>query len=243
MVGLTTDQRLICFPELRPGNAVTIGTISGLSGDDTRLVGIDFRPADGMLYGVGNAGGIYVISTEDATVKLVNRLSVALSGTSFGVDFNPVVDRLRIVSDSGQNLRHDIGNTTGNGTIVDTTLNRTGIAGAAYTNNDDSLMTATTLFNIDANADEVTIQSPANNGLIATTGKLTVDTTSAVGFDIYTRVRNDVTLDNLGFASLIMPDGVSRLFAIRLTTGRAEPRGNFASGTMVIDIAIPVEQL
>jgi hypothetical protein len=28
-----------------------------------------------------------------------------LAGTSFGFDFNPTVDRIRLVSDSGQNLR------------------------------------------------------------------------------------------------------------------------------------------
>jgi hypothetical protein len=243
MVGLTTDQRLICFPEFRPGNAVTIGTISGLSGGDTMLVGIDFRPADGMLYGVGNAGGVYVIDTMDASAKLVNRLSVALSGQSFGVDFNPTNNLLRIVSDSRQNLSHDVENTSGTGTTVNANLNRDGIVGAAYTNNDDSPNTFTTLYNIDANLDEVTIQSPPTSGVNAPTGKLTVDTTSAVGFDIYTRVRNEVALDNQGFASLTTPDGVSRLVAIRLTTGRAEPRGSFASGTTVIDIAIPLEQL
>jgi len=242
MIGLTSDQRLICFNEFRPGHASTIGTISGLVGDDSMLVGIDYRPADGMLYGVGNAGGVYVIDTTDAGAKFVNRLSVALSGTSFGVDFNPVVDRLRIVSDSGQNLRHDLGNTAGTGTTIDTNLTRNGITGAAYTNNDVSVNTATTLFNIDTNLDEVTIQSPANSGAIAATGKLMVDAAAPVGFDIYSRERNGVALDNTAFASLTGPDGASRLFAIKLTTGRAESRGSFATGDMVVDIAIPVEQ-
>src|SRR5262245_28788547 len=47
-VGLTADQRLICFDERRPGRASSIGTVVGLDGDTT-LVGIDYRPATGEL--------------------------------------------------------------------------------------------------------------------------------------------------------------------------------------------------
>ena len=61
VVGLTSDQRLICFDEKRPEDASTIGRISGLV-IDTTVVGIDFRPANGVLYGLGNAGGVYTLS-------------------------------------------------------------------------------------------------------------------------------------------------------------------------------------
>ena len=44
VVGLTADQRLICFDEFRPGRAASIAAVSGLV-DDSALVGIDFRPA------------------------------------------------------------------------------------------------------------------------------------------------------------------------------------------------------
>lgn len=40
--------------------------------------------------------------------ELKARLNVALEGRSFALDFNPTVDRLRVVSDSGQNLRIDV---------------------------------------------------------------------------------------------------------------------------------------
>jgi Domain of unknown function (DUF4394) len=51
VVGLTSDQRLVCFNEYFPRNASTIGSVSGLSGGDTSLVGIDYRVQDGKLYG------------------------------------------------------------------------------------------------------------------------------------------------------------------------------------------------
>ncbi len=109
VVGLTSDQRLICFDEKRPGDASAIGQIFGLV-IDTSLVGIDFRPANGVLYGLGNAGGVYTLSLDTAQATLRSRLNVALSGSFFGVDFNPTVDRLRIVSDVGQNLRANVEN-------------------------------------------------------------------------------------------------------------------------------------
>ena len=134
VVGLTSDQRLVCFNEFSPGSPTTIGFVSGLF-TDTTLVGIDFRVQDRKLYGVGNAGGVYVLDTSTGTATLVNRLSVALSGTSFGVDFNPAADRLRIVSNTGQNLRHNVN--AGGVTVTDAPLNyagvtASGIVGSAY---------------------------------------------------------------------------------------------------------------
>src|SRR5262245_13878574 len=121
VVGLTSDGRLICFKARTPAKAQPIGTISGLTGGDTSLVGIDFRVQDGMLYGVGNAGGVYTIDTTTAAATLVNTLTAPLTpGTSFGVDFNPAADRLRIVSDAGLNLRHNVN--AGGVTLADASL-------------------------------------------------------------------------------------------------------------------------
>lgn len=119
---------------------------------------------------------------------------MALVGASFGVDFNPVVDRLRIISDTVQNLRAnvDTGVTLVDGTLTypPATAPATGVTGAAYTNNDSDVNTATTLYDVDSMMDQVAIQPPANSGSLSATGKLTVDTSSSVGFDIYSTVRN-----------------------------------------------------
>ena len=63
---------------------------------------------DGKLYGVGNGGGVYTIDPRTAAATFVNALTVPLDGTTFGVDFNPAADRLRIISDTGQNLAHNV---------------------------------------------------------------------------------------------------------------------------------------
>lgn len=245
VIGLTGDQQLISFAAGKANKAVAIGSISGLE-TDTSIVGIDYRIQDGQLYGVGNAGGVYTINTSTAAATLVNRLSIALNGSQFGVDFNPAADRLRIISNAGQNLRHNVN--SGGVTLEDGALNYTvgttvtGIAAAAYTNNDLDLLTGTSLFDIDPALDQVVLQSPPNNGSLAVTGKLTVDAGSAIGFDIYTDLsstnRNNV---NIALASLSV-GGLTGMYSINLLTGEALPFNRFASTFNVTDIAVPLGQ-
>jgi Domain of unknown function (DUF4394) len=253
VVGLTADQRLICFSERRPQNARNVGYVAGMSGD-TKLVGIDFRVQDGMLYGVGDAGGVYTLDTSNATATLVNRLTVPLQGTSFGVDFNPAADRLRIVSDTGQNLRHNVnpdGVTIQDDHLdypVPTQLNSvgptaTGVTGSAYTNNDLAADTATTLYALDTNLDQIAIQSPPNDGTLAATGKLGVDAQAQSGFDIYSELRDGITVGVHAFASLAQGDGSTAFYKVTLSTGKAWLRRGFGKDDQVIDIAIPLDQL
>jgi hypothetical protein len=224
--------------------------VSGLQDPDTSLVGIDFRVQDGKLYGVGNGGGVYTIDTTNAQAALVNRLSVALQGTFFGVDFNPAANRLRIISDTGQNLRHDVTGTTTPPTSNDGTLNyppvppattptiALGVTGAAYTNNDLDTTTATTLFDIDTALNQVVIQSPANSGMLAATGQLGRDADTRIGFDIASRLVKGVARQNRAFASLLV-NGNYGFYGINLLTGRASFLGDLS--TAVIDIAVSLQ--
>jgi hypothetical protein len=244
VVGLTADQRLICFDEDSPSLARAIGPITNLSGD-ARIVGIDFRPATGELYGLGNAGGIYTINLANGSAIFEAQLNVALDGTLFDVDFNPTVDRLRIISDAGQNLRANVetGMTTEDFDLVypgPTPTPGLGVTGAAYTNNDLDATTATTLFDIDATMDQVVIQSPPNNGSLAATGKLSVDAVGDVGFDIYSIVRGGKTSDVKAFAAITTDR--ARFYRINLFTGRALLRGTFNQSQQVSDIALPLNQ-
>lgn len=244
IVGLTSGQELICFSENNPGGAETLGRVRGLTGD-TRLVGIDFRPATGDLYGLGDEGGVYVISTRNGAATFRSKLNVTLTGASFGVDFNPTVDRLRVVSDTGQNLRAnvDTGETTTDTALAYTAGTTTsGITAAAYTNNDANPNTGTTLYGLDSTLDQLLIQAPPNGGSLNATGKLTVDAGAATGFDIYSELQRGFTVDVHAFASL-QTGGRSRLYKVNLFSGRAVPRGAFRSQMQVIDIAIPLNQL
>jgi Domain of unknown function (DUF4394) len=253
-VGLTTDGRLVRFSTDTPGRTRNIGQVQkGLSGDQS-LIGIDYRVQDGKLYGVGNNGGIYTLSTADASAAKVGQLTVGLIGTVFGVDFNPAANRLRVISNTGQNLRHNIDDATatapplagmtqndGTLTIPPATTPAAGVTGAAYTNNDLDANTTTTLFDIDTMNDTVVVQSPANNGLLAPTGKLQVDAGTGVGFDIYSRNRFGVTQGNNGFATVSVLGRYS-LFQVNLLTGKLSRAGGFRADTQVVDLAIPLDQ-
>lgn len=253
VIGLTSDQHLVAFRACKPSRVRDIGMVSGLGGADSALVGIDYRVQDGELYGVGNGGGVYTIDVETGEASFVSQLSVTLDGTSFGVDFNPAANRLRVVSDTGQNLRHDVtvatGGTTPDSALTYTTppttpVTATGITASAYTNNDPTSMTppntGTTLFELDTNLNQLTIQSPPNNGILVPTGQLGVDPGAAAGFDVYTVLGFDgMAVDNVGLAVLSV-GGSTGLYGIELLTGEANRIGSF--GAPVVDLAIPLSQ-
>ncbi|WP_411070236.1 DUF4394 domain-containing protein [Streptomyces sp. cmx-4-25] len=244
-VGLTSDQRLVGFGVRNPADTWSLGKITGLKGDG-RLVGIDFRVQNGKLYGVGDKGGVYTLSDKAAAVK-VSQLTVALQGRYFGVDFNPAANRLRVVSDTGQNLRHNLDDaaaprtTTVDGTLTNPTTppsTALGVTAAAYTNNDLDAATATTLFDIDTTNDRVSLQSPANAGTLAPTGSLGVNTGPTAGFDIYYKASDGT---NHGFATL-NTGGRQRFYEVDVLSGRAGLVGSFPADRQVVDVALPLNQ-
>ncbi len=252
VVGLTADQRLVWFWSGKPRRLYEIASVTGLNAADIPLIGIDYRVQDGQLYGVGSGGGIYTIDTKTGAATSVSSLTAKLDGDSFGVDFNPAANALRIVSDKGQNLRHPFAGPTPGPTQTDDALDyppptpfnavgptALGIAGAAYTNNDLSTDTGTTLFDLDSTLDQIAIQSPPNNGSLVAAGKLTVNADPVAGFDIYTAVRKGAAVANTGFASVGVA-GVYSFYFVNLTTGKAIKLGSFKEP--VVDIAIPLKQ-
>ncbi|MFE0773579.1 DUF4394 domain-containing protein [Streptomyces sp. NPDC058861] len=244
-VGLTSDQRLVGFDVRDPADTWSFGKVGGLKGD-TQLVGIDFRVQNGELYGVGDKGGVYTIDDKAVAVK-VSQLTVALRGKHFGVDFNPAANRLRVIGDTGQNLRHNIDDpaaprtTTADGTLTNPTTppsTALGVTGAAYTNNDLDAATATTLFDVDTANDRVSLQSPANAGTLAPTGGLGVNAGPSAGFDIYYKASDGT---NHGFAALNTGGG-QRFYEVDLLTGRATLVGAFPAARQIVDIALPLGQ-
>src|SRR5262249_34672066 len=143
-----------------------------------------------------------------------------LSGTAFSFDFNPTVDRIRVISNTGQNLR--LNPNDGTLAATDTALAyATGdpnaaatprAVGSAYKNNFEGA-TTTTLYDIDSSLDILVTQSPPNSGSLNTVGALGFDTSDLVGFDI-----SGIT--GIAHAALTAPAGnASQLFKIDLTTG------------------------
>lgn len=251
VVGLTDDQRVVRFKADNPGKAQNAAHVSGLNGD-AALIGIDYRVQNSLLYGVGDAGGVYTINPDNGFAAKVSQLSVALDGKSYDIDFNPAANRLRVISDTGQSLRHNIDDPKGappvGTTAVDSTLTTPpeegttlDVTAAAYTNNDLDATTGTTLYNLNTATDTLVTQSPANAGTLAASGQLTVDAGSNAGFDIYSAIRHYSTIDLRAFATLQVHDRYA-LYEVNLFTGKATALGAFHPGAVVVDIAIPLNQ-
>jgi hypothetical protein len=105
LFGVTSADNLVTFSSSNPASFLSQVAITGLQPGE-RLVGIDFRPATSQLFGVGSSSRLYTIDAWTGAASQVGGLfSIPLNGTFFGVNFNPVADRIRVVSDQDQNLR------------------------------------------------------------------------------------------------------------------------------------------
>lgn len=235
---LTGTGRIVTVNRAAPATVLSSVAITGLASGDT-LLGIDIRPADNALYGISSTGVIYTIdpatgaaTRKSALVANTGDVFTALAGTEFGVDFNPVADRLRVISNTGQSLRINVD--TG-ATITDGAINggapTTAVTGAAYTNS-FSGTTTTALYDIDTVTDTLYLQNPPNNGTLTVPVALGVDAVAANGFDIDAGT-------NAGFAALTV-GGRTNLYSINLaaTTNAATLVGQIGDGAAVRGLAL-----
>lgn len=110
---ITSANELLRFTPATPGTVVAV-PIAGLQTNETVLA-IDFRPATGVLYALGSAGRLYTLEAGGVATFVATLSADPADTTSpcasfageanYGLDFNPMVDRLRVVADDEQNLR------------------------------------------------------------------------------------------------------------------------------------------
>jgi hypothetical protein len=249
LTGLTSTGNLVTFDSGTPGTIDSSLAITGLQGGET-LLGIDRRPATGLLYGLGSTSRVYTINTTTGLASAVGAapFSPALSGTAFGFDFNPVPDRIRVVSadTSDFRLNPNDGTLAGTDTQLSYGVGDSGagltprVVGSAYSNNFDGTG-VTTLLGIDSNRDVLVMQGgpnglPSPNGGVLTTigAGLGFNTSDLVGFDI-----SGIT--DVAFASLAPPTGgAGELFTIDLTTGAATLVGTIGNGLTLTGLAADV---
>lgn len=229
LLALTNDNRLLSFNSRTPGTSTLI-TVSGLTAGDT-LRGIDFRfpaastaPAppitdsngNNVLYGIGQngnsqqlysipiAGTVASASPVGPRFDLIGGLGTP---TAFGFDFNPTVDRIRVVEPTAN---RDFRLNPNTGAIVDFDPNAPGTqpdgtltydpsdvnarrnpdaVGAAYTNPDADPATGTVLYIVDSARDALLIQgrandpaTPADESVSPNSGRLF--TVGALGIDL-----------------------------------------------------------
>jgi hypothetical protein len=228
LFGVNTSNQLVRFDSATPGTISAPLTITGLQTGEN-ILGIDFRPVNGQLYGLGSTSRLYTINiTTGAATAIGAAGAFTLSGTDFGFDFNPTVDRIRVVSNTGQNLR--LNPNDGTLAATDTPLNpgAPSVTAAAYTNNFAGA-TTTTLYVIDTTTNSLYTQNPPNAGTLNLVGPLGVVATSANGFDIAS--------NGMAFAGLTV-GGTSRLYTINLTTGAATAVAAIGGGNMLRGLSV-----
>ncbi|TVP48798.1 MAG: DUF4394 domain-containing protein [Mongoliibacter sp.] len=213
---VTADNKLERFNPLNPSsNAVDL---MGLNEGEI-IVGLDFRPANGALYAISNQSRLLTVNTSNGSLSPVgDPLSPSLDGESFGFDFNPTVDRIRLVSNTGQNLRlhPDLGTVV----AVDGDLNPVNpfVNGAAYTNN-IATATSTVLYVLDSETGLLYRQDPPNDGGLVEIGSLGIEFTAENGFDIG-------GMSDMAFA-LLTVDGMTSVYSINISTGEASKVSDF----------------
>lgn len=257
LFGVTESQRLVSFNGGQPQKLLSNLPLTGLVSGE-QVLGIDFRVARGQLFALGSSGRLYRIDTATAAATPVGGpLAVPLTGRHFGVDFNPTVDRLRVVSDTGLNLRLH----PDTGAVVDADANAAGVqtdgplaydatdrhAGrtpavqaAGYTYNKDNEK-ITTNYAIDAAAGMLVRQgsiegtqpvvSP-NTGRLFTVGPLNAGPIAQVQFDI-----SDI--GNVAYAAINAPGSrATVLHRVDLKTGAATRIGTLPGSDALVGIAI-----
>ena len=259
VLGLGAANTLVPFDTDTPGTVGTPVTVTNLVGGDT-LVGIDYRTSTGQLYGLGSGSRLYRIDAGSGAATQVGTgtfmtaagSAATLTGTAFGFDFNPVIDRIRVVSNTGQNLV--VNPDTAAVTVVAPLAY---YAGDADIPQDENFGTApnvravaylptldigngpvTTLYGIDPGTDLlVTIGGGNGENPQPNTGALLTQPTNFLGFAAATQLGFDITPTNDAFVTT-SAGGATELYALNLTTGNPTDLGVVGGGVSLRALAV-----
>lgn len=240
---VTETAELLQFNAGQPRRVLRRLPLQGLAEGD-RLVGIDFRVARGVLYALSRQGRLYTLDTRTGRLSAVaDAAPVVLQGERFGFDFNPAADRIRVVSDAGQNLR--LHPDTGAVAATDPALHwavpglavpLVAAAGYTYHQTDDRL---TTNYAIELRSGTLLMQgsregvqpvvSP-NTGQLRAVGGLGTGPLEDAALDI-------ADIGNTALAAL-RSGGRTRLHLLDLGSGRATPLGTVGDGGALWGLAI-----
>ena len=233
---LSDNNQLMQFNAKSVASAISDVPVTGLQSGE-KLLSIDFRPATGQLYGLGNSSRLYVINQTTGVARAIGTAPFvpAINGTMATIDFNPTVDRIRLVTNAGQNLR--LNPETGTVAATDAPINavtNASVTEVAYTNNVAGA-SATILFDIDATTDKLYKQDPPNEGKLVEVGNLNVDVSGMAGFDI--------SADNNSALAALTVNGATGLYSVNLENGSTTFYDPFPTGTKITGLAIPTQSV
>jgi hypothetical protein len=232
LFGLTCANNLVEFGSGNPGTLARYVAITGMTAGASML-GIDFRPSDGRLFGVGSDSRVYTIDTLTGAASAVGgAFTPGVSGEHFGLAFSGAQDRLRLASVEGnQNLSLD----PLTGAVASADPDLAFAAGDANSGGNPAISAlaysetgaASTLYAIDATANALVTVDPA-------TGALT--TVGGFGVNAYLCSGLDIDTDGTAYASLSTDNG-SELYTVDLATGAATLLGNIGPAVHSLAVA------
>ncbi len=264
LTGLTDNNRLVSFDSSNPGSVSSVA-ITGVQGN---VIGIDFRPANGVLYGITNTNSVYTLDPVTGNANFVSTISpIAFSlGQQVGLDFNPSPNLLRLVDSNGNNIRLNVdtgavqdGNAQIPGIQPDANLAYAAgdrnfgttprVTAEAYTNSFAPSPAATrpnTLYGIDSNLDILVRQggsdfvaNPVTNPPSPNTGQLF--TVGSLGVDFGSTGGFDIFSTGIGANNQqAFAASGSTLYGIDLSSGAATTLGTVGNGdASIIGLSSP----
>ena len=234
VVAVTSNNLLLFFDSATPGTISRSVAVSGLQGGEV-LIGMDYRRSNGGLYAVSTNSRLYQLNESTGAATAIGSAGgftiSSLSGQIVGFNFDPISDRIRLVS-VNQNIR--IHPDTGVTSNVDTTLfyvpldahdgNQPGGVALAYTNNYLGAQTSL-VYAIDSTYDVLDVVDPANTGHVHTLAPIGVNSGFRMGFDI-----SGVT--GTAYACLSVSN-VPTFYSINLGTGVTTSFGRVATAVFL----------
>ncbi len=221
LFALDNLNTLVRFDSVTPGTILGTATITGLQPGE-EVVGIDTRPATGQLYAYGQVddgttrtGRIYTVDPATGAATQVGGapFSTTLPDSTFGgFNFNPNVDLIRVISDTGTSLR--VSPNSGALVGTDTNTSQTGLNGVSYTNN-DGLSSTTTLYGVDFPNDKLVTVGGLNGSPSPNTGQVfTVGATGVVSSNAY-----GMEITSAGGVTTAYAVANEKLYTVDLSTG------------------------
>jgi len=229
--------------------SVSLGTVpvTGLLPGE-HLEGIDYRPSTGVLYGVG------VVESGEARLYTINPITgfatqvgsgpfhPSIGFAPMGMDFNPVVDRIRLISNSGVNLRVN----PNDATVINDS--RPAFApgdvhsanfplSLGYSNNYPGA-TSTTLYGIVSGNGPFLATVGSVNGTPVSPNSGQMFTVGQTGLGGYFSLQQGMDISASGAAYVVL-DNNNILYLVNLSTGQATSLGKFPTGSVITDLSVP----
>lgn len=263
-LGIVPPDTLASFDTATPGS-LEMRQITGIGATET-VVGIDKRPLDGSVFistvprlSVASATiRTYVLNPQTGVATLVGTIAGTLPTAGdrpTGYDFNPTVDRIRVVQSNNENGRINPTNGTLAGDDVNLTFPSGGgqLIAVAYDRNvvPPSVPAQTTVYAIGRSGSQLMVLGGINSshpggpngGVTTPIGPLgfTLDGTVGGGLDISAAT-------GIAYAALDDAAAGPGLYTVNLTTGAATLVGRLPSaaqleGLTILDPVLPPPDL